>query len=459
MYTAAAARPVSSPRKRWFLLGLGLVFVVLSVQYYVKAAGNGERVTRSAFLRWRDQLSQLRQADIYEQYNYPNPPIMALALKPLAQLPPLVGSLCWFYLKLGLTWLALLWVFRLVETPDRPFPEWAKALTILLSLRPIMGDLSHGNVNLFILFLVIAALYAFHRGRDWTAGVTMALAMACKVTPTLFIPYFLWKRAWKALAGCLVGLLLFLVIVPGCFLGQQRNLTLLGSWVDRMIVPFVVDGAVTSDHLNQSLPGLVFRLGTHNPSVVDDKGTAPQFDNLANLDPRQAGWIIKGFMALFAGCVVWACRTPLLTRQGWRLSAEFSLVVLGMLLFSERTWKHHCVTLVFPFAVLSYYLAVCRPGPVLRAYLIGSLVAVVLLMTTTSTTGIHALEVFDEAAKRAQVYGAYVWAYLVLVAALVVLLRCKDRQATARIALDTDVIDYPDSTAALAKVATSTVKV
>ena len=25
-----------------------------------------------------------------------------------------------------------------------------------------------------------------------------------------------------------------------------------------------------------------------------------------------------------------------------------------MLLFSERTWKHHCVTLMLPFAVLSY---------------------------------------------------------------------------------------------------------
>ena len=30
---------------------------------------------------------------------------------------------------------------------------------------------------------------------------------------------------------------------------------------------------------------------------------------------------------------------------------EFSVVVLGMLLFCERTWKHHCVTLLLPFTV------------------------------------------------------------------------------------------------------------
>ena len=57
------------------------------------------------------------------------------------------------------------------------------------------------------------------------------------------------------------------------------------------------------------------------------------------------------------------CRTPARTGLGWRLAAEFSLVVLGMLIFSERTWKHHCVVLILPFSVLSYYLATCQPGP------------------------------------------------------------------------------------------------
>jgi alpha-1,2-mannosyltransferase len=308
-----------------------------------------------------------------------------------------------------------------VEDPDRPFPAWAKALTILLSLRPILGDLSHGNVNLFILFLVVSALYGFHRGRDYLAGSTLALAIACKITPALFVPYFLWKRAWKTLAGCLAGLVMFLVIVPGYFLGSERNLDLLSSWTRQMVTPFVLQGTVTSEHPNQSLPGLVFRLATHNPSFLDGKGEPLRYDNLAAWSPRSAGWIIKGCMAAFALLIAWSCRTPTTDRQGWRLAAEFSLVILGMLLFSERTWKHHCVTLILPFAVLAYYLAVCRPGRRLRAYLLGSLAAVFLLTISTSTNGIW--DVLDGAAKQAQVYGAYVWAHLVLVAALVVVLR------------------------------------
>ena len=118
--------------------------------------------------------------------------------------------------------------------------------------------------------------------------------------------------------------------------------------------------------------------------------------------------------------IVWTCRTPTRGRQDWRLAAEFSLVFLGMLLFSERTWKHHCVTLLLPFAVLCYYLAAWRPGPALRGYLIGTLIAVAALMTLTATGPF-----VDEMGKLAEVYGAYTWACLLLVAGLATLLRCR----------------------------------
>jgi hypothetical protein len=294
-------------------------------------------------------------------------------------------------------------------------------LTVLLSLRPIMGDLTHGNVNLFILFLVIGALFALSRGRDFLAGVVLALAIACKVTPALFVPYFVWKRDWKALAGCAVGLVLFLVFVPSLFLGTQRNLELLNSWFQAMVVPYVVGGVVTSDHPNQSLPGLVFRLFTSNPSFLDPEGKPLRYDNLMSLSPRTAALIVKGCMACFAGLVVWTCRWPLRSRPRWQVAAEFSLVLLGMLLFSERTWKHHCVTLALPFAVICYHLAVAPSSRLVRGYAIGSLVMVLALMISTTTTGMS--PALDHLGRMMQVYGAYVWACGLLLAALVVLLR------------------------------------
>ncbi len=408
-------QPLAFHKERWLLCGLMLLFVAVSVQYYFKI----DDAQRSAILRWRPQIQQLYDVNIYERFTYPNPPIMALLLKPVIELSPIVAGLTWFYLKVAMTLLTLMWVFQLVETKEHPFPLWAKAVTVLLSLRPIMGDLTHGNVNLFILFLVVGALYAYHRHHDLLAGIVLALAIACKVTPALFIPYFIWKRAWKLLAGSCIGLVLFVVVVPGIALGMSRNITLFSSWYDCMVKPYVAAGEVTSEHLNQSLPGLLYRWFTVNPSTVVD-GVPTEYRTLAELDPFWIKVILRSCMAAFAVLIVFACRTPTRSRAGWRMAAEFSLVLLGMLLFSERTWKHHCVTLVLPFAVITYCLATCSPGRVLQAYLIGSLAAATLLMTTTSS-GIS--ESWDYAARMAHADGAYVWAYLILIAALVVLLR------------------------------------
>src|SRR5262249_13440520 len=209
------------------------------------------------------------------------------------------------------------------------------------------------------------------------AGVLLALSITCKVTPALFVPFFLWKRAWTTLAGCALGLVLFFWVVPGCILGMEWNAYLLAGWYENMVKPFLIDGVVTAEHNNQSLPGLFYRLFTHSPSFItfpDGKPFGAAYDNVLTLDPAVVRWLLKGCMALFALVVVWTCRTPTKDRRnGWRLVAEFSLVMLGMLLFSERTWKHHCVTLLFPFAVVSYYLGACRPGRGLRSYLIPTL--------------------------------------------------------------------------------------
>jgi len=278
------------------------------------------------------------------------------------------------------------------------------------------------------------------------------------VTPALFIPYFLWKRAWRALAGCAVGLVLFLLIVPGLFLGMDRNFELLSSWEKQMIEPFVVNGVVASGHSNQSLPGLSYRLLTHSPSTSKFdyelwKYTPQEYSNWLALTPKTVQWLLKACMAAFVLLVIWSCRTKVASGQWlvandgkvsslatghwplatnlWPLAAEFSLIVLGMLLFSERTWKHHCVTLLLPCAVILYYLAVERPNLTLRWFLIGILSSVTLLMASTSINGLSTW--WDKGAKLAQVYGAYVWAYLLLILALVILLRRGSIQSSVQV--------------------------
>jgi alpha-1,2-mannosyltransferase len=416
-------------RRRILAILLGILLLGSFLQY---ALISGE--DRSAFNRWREQVQTLaRGEDAYERFEYPNAPLMGLILYPLSLLPRDsiggtvfdLGALTWYLLKVAMAALAVVWVVRAVSANGPPFPFWGFVLTLALGLPPILGDLQHGNVNILILFLTIYTVHEYGRGNGARAGIALALAITCKVTPALFLPYLLWKRAWKALAATGAGLVLFFLVVPGVFLGFSRNLELTASWFDTMIVPFAVRGEVTTGAKNQSIPGLVHRLLTDSPSVAADEGKEAEYHNWASLSPSAARWIVKGLGAAFLVLLAWACRAPGRRHGRFILAAECAIVLIGMLLFSERTWKHHAVTLLLPIGVLCYALTARDEwsGGGRRRLLIGLLVAAAVLMTSTSPTLWVVLTGSKRGALLVEIYGAYVWAYLVLLYGVVVVLR------------------------------------
>ena len=477
--TDPAATLSDHKAQRWFFLALLLLFVAVSIQYSFKVLSpKQDGFTRGAINRWSKQLQDMEGGEnIHAKYNYPNPPIMAQLLWPISELAtfnPLAGALTWYYLKVVLALLCFVWAFRLVETPDFQIPVWGKILGVALAIRPILGDLSHGNINIFILFLVTGCLYSFARGRDLLAGALLALAIACKVTPALFVIYFLWKRSFRVLAGTAIGLALFFFVIPSLFFaiqegslsgGWNRNLDSLVSWFNGMIVPYLVHGVVTPEKENQSLPGVLTRLLTHSPSFsawIDGIYVPLSFHNIADLDPKIIKRVVQGCQGLFLLAMVWLCRTPVRSatpgagRTGPAVAAEYSFILIGMLMFSERTWKHHCVTLLLPFVVMAA-VATTRtaPGRLRAALAIVLTVATLLIFSTSSgafaddtpkvaeryaglSVAVGPLAVVgagesdmmvglglvpDSPGKITQVYGAYVWAFLTMLAGLGLLMR------------------------------------
>jgi alpha-1,2-mannosyltransferase len=412
-------------RQHSLVVALVLFFGAIYTQYALKIKHSDHGV-RSAFLRWKTQLEDLdRGVNVWQKYAYPNPPVMALILKPFLQLPPALGSSLWFCCKAALALASILGVLSLLDLPERPFPAWGKALAVLMSLRPLEGDLVHGNVNLLILFLVVASLYAFCRRRDSLAGLFLGLSIACKLTPALFLLYFLWKGAWKTLFAAALSMLAFVLIIPAVAFGWSNNLDYLQSWHHQMVAPYAA-GIVTSEHKNQSLPGLLHRMLSEQASFSDYEGDCKvvlETHNLVGWERDTVQGVIVACMALFVLLAMGFCRASMQKRPCLQLLAEFSVIVLGMLLFCERTWKHHCVTLLLPFSVLAYCVSAPGFSRGFRWYLGITLMLVALLMLSTSTGLYDQLtEVQDRFGKLAQVYGAYVWAFLLLLAGTFVIL-------------------------------------
>ncbi len=412
---------------RIILGGFVLLLLLLSFKYTFKALES-----RSAIQRWQPQLLDLDQGeDIARKYQYPNPPVMAVLLYPLAKLPPLAMALVWYYAKVGMAFLAVLWTWQMVEGINR-LPWWSLLLAITLSLRPIIGDLQHGNVNLLVLLLCVGSLKLWMNGNDLAAGMVMALAVSCKVTPALFIYYFLLKRSWWTMTGGAIGLALFLFpgFVPAAVLGWDANQTQLFSWFDEMVKPFLIEGKVTPEHNNQSVPGLLFRLLGEFPSFttyVDGTYTPLEYHNFLKLDPVVTKRIVQLLMVGFAILMFFYCgncktqaHSDATTRTA--LVAELGLVFLGMLIFSERTWKHHAVTLLIPWIVLSARMARIPFWNLEKKFLLGLVITCTLLMSVTST-GIFP----QRLAKLGQVYGGFTFAFLLLSWGMIVIMKCSKR--------------------------------
>lgn len=406
--------PVVRSRSEWWELhgrravwiAWSIIMVVAAIMYAGKAADE-----RSAFIRWRHQIHDFWQGvNIWDRYYYPNPPIMPLTLTPLMVLPPVVGAVLWFAIKAAMVTACVLLVLRMVRGPGRRYPWWALGLVLLLSLRPILSDLHHGNINILILFLIVLTLEAWRRGYDVLAGLLLALAITYKVTPALFVPYFAWKRSWRTVFATCLGMGMFLLAVPAAVLGPSFNGQCLAMWWHRILSPYVTGDVMSVQEVNQSMVGVISRLLT--------QGKEGRYErlldlNLVSWDPAFVADLSKGLSIAIVALLLGLCRTRGARRDDPRLVGEFALVVLTMLIVSERSWKHHFVTMLLPYAYVVYRAGVLDLGRGTRRLLAGSLALSAFLIATTSSEigGWFADELGH---KIALYYGMFFWGAVVL---------------------------------------------
>jgi hypothetical protein len=410
--------PASS--RRWLVAAMGVVLAIAACVYAFKATENA-----SAILRWRDLIQSVaRGENVYNEWtkggSFPYPPFAGLVLWPLTLLPPLAAGLAWFFLKVAMAGWAIRWSIQLACDDERRFPLAAVVVLLILISRPMLSDLQHGNINVLILYLTTAGLVAFRKNHDWLAGLAIALGTSIKLTPALFIPYFAYKRQWRVVAWSLAGLVAFLFVVPGAVLGFERNWWLLRSWSGAMVEPYMLAGKVETLQMNQSLAGVWMRLVTDCPGVeLEDGSTRPI--NVLSLGRTAAVWSLKGLTLGLLISIACLCRTPTFDRRDWRLACEYGLVFIAMLLISERSWKHHFVTMLLPYAAALAYIWRDTCNSKARTWIWGILAGAFCAMASTSAE-LAGWLADGNGHKYAQAYGLFCVSALLVFAVLSVIL-------------------------------------
>lgn len=342
-------RHYARPKVRRWVLYLALAaFLLLGAKYYYKVNKG-----KTALLRWLPQIVELRQGvDIFspDTYIYPHPPFAAVCLISYTLVPVKVAAGIWYISKWAVFLLSLALIFDTIEETGYRFSPFAKVVVFLLTSRAAWGDIEHGNINLFILFWCVAALWAFRHRLDALCGLCLAVGISLKVTPALLWVYFAYKRSWRVCGWTLAGMILFSLVVPSLVFGFGETLTYSRSWYEGMVQPHIVEAQVDVSSTNQSLHAVLMRFITPGDSRLG----RPL--NFLSLSPQAARWVLRGVLFAFLLLLAWLCRTPAEGRENNFLALEYSLILLAMLYLNERSWKHHYVLLAYPFAVWIYVI-------------------------------------------------------------------------------------------------------
>lgn len=277
----------------------------------------------------------LAGGDLYEYaYVHPTvhglgftyPPFAALVLAPLALVDLLVAKVIWTVLTFAVI-LACVWVL-VRGAARRPYGRasvaasgttrvaWVAGLAIpVLASYPFLHNLIVGQVSLFVIAL---ALFDHLLPRRWQ-GVLVGLAGAIKLTPLVFLPYYLLTRQWRQAAVCggtfAAASGLAFVVLPQASLAY---------WTDKLWQTGRVGR--TDSTVNKSLLGLLAR-------------------NLPDGLPLTVIWLAVA--AAVAVLAYWRAARHL--RDGDALAATLAVGALSVAV-SPISWPHHQLWVVLAAA-------------------------------------------------------------------------------------------------------------
>lgn len=281
------------------------------------------------------------------------PPIAALLFATLTFVPLPVASAL-----MGLTSVAALalviWLVlrELTDLPGRDIAWLCVGLTALgLVSGPVRETFGFGQINVYLMALVVVDV-VLGRGR-WWRGSLVGFAAAIKLTPAVFLLFFLLRKDFRALIGAGVAFLGAHLI--GYIVAPVDSVT---YWTKALTDPSRIGGLAYSS--NQSINGELHRLGLEG-------GTA------------RIVWIAL-VVVLVAGISV------LMVRLLQRAEAQAALAVIGLagLYASPVSWAHHWVWAIPAMLVLARWLLPDSPTSVaLKRLLWGLIIAGLVIFLGT----------------------------------------------------------------------------
>lgn len=229
----------------------------------------------------------------------------------------------WFWLDELAALLAALALWRWWRALDPVVPG---AVAVLFALTTALPN-NHimGQANLPVLALVLGGLYAERSGRDLLGGALVGVACMAKMSPALFVAWWLLRGSYRPVAAaCGTAIALTLLSLP--WVGAAHQLGFYTS-----VLPQFASG----DYNGLGVPIQLF--GNHSiPNVLDRTFPSPTAALSGGARAASSAIALAGLAGLG-----WAFRRR--TDDPWSVAGQISAISVWMLLLPVYTYEHHLV--------------------------------------------------------------------------------------------------------------------
>jgi hypothetical protein len=284
---------------------------------------------------------------------HPYMPIAALYFAPLALFDRGIGFALRYITAVACLCLTLFLLYRMVREWSEVTPPvglWISGITLLLALQFILQDLDDGGPHLILLAILTAGVYSVWQGHEKWGAMWFSLAIALKVSPALFLPFFVWKRQWR-LAGYTAIASICWIMLPMIWMGPESWWNHQREWTQVAAGSFVGQESpitreneqrVRNQSLQQALMRYLVTFPEDHPLRRDDPGYVP----VLNLPVPTAKIVIIAVMLSLLIFFCWYARRPFKGRGDPAWLRESSAVMIFTLLLSPVTWVQHLVWLM-----------------------------------------------------------------------------------------------------------------
>jgi len=254
-----------------------------------------------------------------ESINYVYPPFTLLFFAPLTLFPLFLASKIWTILSLLFLFASLLLLSRILSMKITSSVFVMITIFSMLSF-PVKFTLGMGQINLFILLLVLLGVYFLLSKKNVVSGVFFGTAITLKFFPLLILPYFLLKKKWRVLFYSFVTIASFW-LVSVLFVGWELQL-----YYVKNVLPGILNASQAA-YYNQALSGFLVRI----------------FGNTSLFDIGK----------LIITCVLLVISFLVIFKRKRKENAifEISIIITLSLIVNSFSWQHHFVWLILPFAV------------------------------------------------------------------------------------------------------------